>query len=154
MKKHFLLCGAIMGYIRMRGKYFLWLNTNSSCAIIKKRKPTSLNTPLSHPFFFLLVFLSLSVSIVPLFIIFESHIFYAPHILPGQQAWLLLVLSQREQSLVPSRPQFRVSTAGPMWRRGLTSFTHQENTPSAQCSFSPSSSRGVTQTHHETEPEV
>lgn len=49
-------------------------------------------------------------------IIFVSHIF-SVHLLAGQQAWLLLVLSQREQSLVLSRPQLGASTAGPVWRR-------------------------------------
>lgn len=49
-----------------------------------------------------------------------------------------------------SKPRLQAPCGG----EGLTSFTHQENTPSAQCSFSPSSPIGVTQTHHETEPEV
>lgn len=71
------------------------------------------------------LFVSLFISIVALalfiflfLIIFVSHIFYIGHLLPGQQAWLLLV-SSGEQSLVPSRPQLRSSTAGPMWRRGV-----------------------------------
>lgn len=36
----------------------------------------------------------------------------------------------------------------------LTSFNQQKNTPSAQCSFSQTSSRDVTETHHEAEPEI
>lgn len=49
--------------------------------------------------------------------IFLPPILCVLHLLSGQHARLLLVLSDKEEFLVPSRPQLGASTAGPMWRR-------------------------------------
>lgn len=98
----------------------------------------------SHPF-------SLSVSVCSLWyhIFSVSFIFslgnkhdYYWYCLRGSSLWC-----HPDRS---SEPRLPASCGG----ERLTSFTHQENTPSTQCSFSQSSSIGVTQTHHETEPEV
>lgn len=48
---------------------------------------------------------------------FVPHTLCAPRPLSGQHACLLLVVSHTEQPLVPSRPQFGASSAGPVWRR-------------------------------------
>lgn len=144
MKRLFWVYGTITGNVCMKGKYFLWLNTKLCAAITSSCSCLHVSLCLHCSSFHISSFVWYLYHIFSMSLIFSlgnKHGYYL-YCLRGSSLWC-----HPDHS---SEPRLQAPCGG----EGLTSFTHQENTPSAQCSFSLSSSRGVTQTNHETKPEV